>query len=79
MKIKKNKNNMNLMPYMLLAVVIISTYFLLNSMGTNVNELTYTELMTQISQGKVEEISVTPRSASDVYIISGKLEGYKDN
>ena len=79
MKIKKSKNNMNLMPYMLLAVVIICSYFFLNTMGTKVNELTYTELMTQISQGKVEEISVTPRSASDVYIISGKLEGYKDN
>ena len=79
MKIKKTKNNMNLMPYMLLAGVVICSYFFFNTLGNKVNELTYTELMTEISQGRVEEIAVTPRSASDVYIISGKLKDYESH
>ena len=76
MNIKKTKNSMNFMPYILLAMVVIGSYLFLNTMGTKINELNYTELTTKINEGKVTEISVTPKSASGVYIITGKLEGY---
>ncbi|MGM9878332.1 MAG: ATP-dependent zinc metalloprotease FtsH [Bacilli bacterium] len=76
MNIKKTKNSMNFMPYILLAMVVIGSYLFLNTMGTKINELNYTELTTQINEGNVTEISVTPKSASGVYIITGKLEGY---
>ena len=76
MNIKKSKNTMNLMPYTILALVVICSYLFLNTIGTKVNDITYTELMTEMSAGKVEELTVTPKSSSDVYVISGKLEGY---
>ena len=79
MNIKKNKNSINLLPYTILAVVVICAYVYFNTLGAKVNDLTYTELMSEMTEGKVEEISVTPKSAAGVYIISGKLDGYKDN
>ena len=79
MKIKKSKNSMNLMPYVLLAIVIISSYLFFNTLGAKVNELTYTELMGKMNEGKVDEVNVTPKNSAGVYVISGKLEGYKDN
>jgi len=76
MNIKKTNKNMNFLPYILLAVVIISSYIFLNSMGNKVNELTYTELTSKLDEGNVTEIAVTPKSGDGVYVITGKLEGY---
>ena len=76
MNIKKTKNSMNFMPYILLAIVVICSYLFLNNIGTKVNNLDYTELITQINEGKVTEISVTPKSSAGVYVINGKIEGY---
>ena len=78
MNIKKNKNGINLLPYTLLAVVVICSYLFLSTMGTKPNELTHSELMKEMSAGKVTEMSVTPNMADGIYVISGKLEGYKD-
>ena len=77
MNIKKTKNSINFMPYVLLMIVVIGSYLFLNTMGNKVNDLNYTDLIKQINDGKVTEISVTPRSASGVYVITGKLEDYK--
>ena len=73
MNIKKTNKNMNFLPYILLAVVIISSYIFLNSMGNKVNELTYTELTSKLDEGNVTEIAVTPKSGDGVYVITGKL------
>ena len=76
MNIKRNKRNISFMPYILLAVVIVCYYLFLNTLGTKVNTLNYTELVSQINDGNVTEIAVTPRSASGVYVITGKLSNY---
>ncbi len=76
MNIKKTNKNMNFLPYILLAAVIISSYVFLNSMGNKVNELTYTELTSKLNEGNVTEIAVTPKSGDGVYVITGKLDGY---
>ena len=76
MNIKRNKRNISFMPYILLSVVIICSYLFLNTLGTKVNTLNYTELVSQINDGNVTEIAVTPRSASGVYVITGKLSNY---
>ena len=47
---KKSKRNMNFMPYLLLLVVVITSYIFLNSINTKVNELNYTELTTEINR-----------------------------
>ena len=74
---KKSKRNMNFMPYLLLLVVVITSYIFLNSINTKVNELNYTELTTEINSGKVTELNVTPRNSSGVYELTGKMSGYK--
>ena len=76
MNIKRNKRNISFMPYILLVVVIVCSYLFLNTLGTKVNTLNYTELVSQINDGNVTEITVTPKSASGVYIITGKLNNY---
>ncbi len=76
MNIKRNKRNISFMPYILLVVVIVCSYLFLNTLGTKVNTLNYTELVGQINDGNVTEIAVTPRSASGVYVITGKLSSY---
>ena len=77
MNIKKTKRNMNLMPYLLLFAVVVTSYIFLNSISTKVNELNYTELTSEINSGKVTELNVTPRNSSGVYELTGKMEGYK--
>ena len=79
MNIKKSKKSMNFMPYLLLAIVVIFSYIVLNSMGNKVNEFNYTELTTKINAGEVTELVVTPKSASGVYIITGKIKDYGKN
>ena len=79
MNIKRSKKSMNFMPYILLLVVIFGSYLILSTVGNKVNELNYTELTTQLNDGNVEEIVVTPKSASGVYIVTGKLKDYAKN
>lgn len=74
---KKSKRNMNFMPYLLLLVVVVTSYIFLNSINTKVNELNYTELTTEINSGKVTELNVTPKNSSGVYELTGKMNGYK--
>ena len=79
MNIKKSRKNMNFMPYILLAIVVVFSFIVLNNFNGDVKELNYTELTTQINNGNVTELSVTPKSASGVYIITGKLKDYSKN
>ena len=79
MNIKRSKKSMSFMPYILLLVVIFGSYLILSTVGNKVNELNYTELTTQLNDGNVEEIVVTPKSASGVYIVTGKLKDYAKN
>ena len=77
MKIKRSRKSMNFMPYILLAIVVVSSYLILANTQGQVHELNYNELTTQITSNNVEEIKVTPRSASGVYIVTGRLISYE--
>ena len=76
-----NKKNIKrgLLPYLFLFLVLIGVMFFLNSMNSKVNVITYDEFMKSVSEGKVTEISITPRSRAMVYEIRGKLAGYEEN
>ena len=77
MNIKKSKKTINIMPYILLAIVVVGSYIFLNTIGTKVNTLDYSELTTELNNGNVEELYVTPRSGQGVYVLTGKLKDYK--
>ena len=75
-KPKQNDNFKNVLPYLVLGFVVIIVIFALNMQGTKVNELTTGELITELKENNVTEITVTPRSNESIYYIEGKLEGY---
>ena len=77
-KQKQNDSFKNLLPYVVLAVVVLVVVFALNMQGSTVNELTTGELMTELQENNVTEIAITPKSDESVYYIEGKLEGYKE-
>ena len=77
---RKNRESMkNLFPYFVLIIVIFVVLSVL-SMGRNIiNEITTGELMNEITNKNVKEITITPSKEESVYYIEGKLESYKEN
>ena len=65
------------MPYLLLLIVVSVSFIFLGSFNSKVNEISLKELQTNLSEQKVKELAVTPKEGSGVYVITGKLEGYK--
>ena len=76
-----NQNNKvkNGMPYMILFGVVIFVLIVLQFQGTKVNELTTGELLKELKENKVAEITVTPNSGESVYYVEGKLKEYGEN
>lgn len=77
-KPKQNDSFKNLLPYVVLAVVILVVISVLRIQGTTVNDLSTGELITELKENNVTEISITPKSDESVYYIEGKLEDYKE-
>ncbi len=76
---KKNTVVKTFMPYLLLFVVILCTMYLFDTLNKKTNTLNYNEFTTYLDEGKIEELTITPRSGSGVYSLSGKLEDYDAN
>ena len=76
-KTKGNDNFKNFLPYLVLAGVIAIVLFALNMQGTKVHELKTGELISELKENNVTEITVTPKSNESIYVIEGKLENYK--
>jgi len=76
---KKNNVTKQTMPYLLLILVVLGTLVFYNIGQNKVNELTYDELIVELSKDKVESIEVTPKSNAGVYNIKGKLDDYAEN
>ncbi len=78
MKINKSKKVKNNLPYLILGIVIIAVVILVNFQGDTVNDLTTGELIKEINKETVTEITITPNSGESVYVITGKLDDYKE-
>ncbi len=82
MKIKRN-NNQNLMknvfPYLVLTVVVLAVMFVVNLGSTVTHDITTGELISEIQNKTITEITITPSSDKSVYYVEGKLSSYKDN
>ncbi len=68
-----------LMPYIFLIVFVIVVYFIFSSMNQKVNKMTYDEFVVQLNKNNITELEVTPKERSVVYLLEGKLKGYKEN
>ena len=77
---KRNNQNTikNLFPYLILVVVIFAVLSFLNLGGTITHEITTGELIKEMSNKNVTEITITPSSEESVYYVEGKLSEYKD-
>ncbi len=77
----KKKNNMTkqAMPYLILAIVLIGALIFYNLGQIKVNELTYDELMSELSKDTVKTLEVTPKSSAGVYYLTGTLKDYSKN
>ena len=74
----KKKNYIAMTPFVLVALAIFVLYFAINGNSYKVHELTTGELIQEISNENVTEITITPKSSESVYYVEGKLEGYSD-
>ena len=72
-KSNKNENFKNFLPYIVLFGVILIVMYALNIQGNKVHELKTGELLTELKDNNVTEVTVTPKSNESVYIIEGKF------
>lgn len=79
MKNKKNTIKKNLLPYVFILLAALFILFSSDLFNSKVNILTYSEFESALKEGKVKELSITPRTTALVYEVTGKIEGYKDN
>ena len=76
---KKNNAFTAMIPYIVVAIVIIVALFLLNGNQSKINKINTGELIEAIQNQEVTEITITPKSSDNVYIIEGKLKDYGEN
>ncbi|HAB66695.1 MAG TPA: cell division protein FtsH [Firmicutes bacterium] len=68
-----------MLPYVIVLLVILVAMFSLNFQGSKVNKLKTGELIQEIKNEKVTELTITPKSSESVFYIEGKLDGYDKN
>ncbi|MBR4694158.1 MAG: ATP-dependent zinc metalloprotease FtsH [Bacilli bacterium] len=68
-----------MLPYVVVAVVIVIALLLLNGNQTKVNDIKTGELIDAIQNKEVTEITITPKMGESVYIITGKMKEYDEN
>lgn len=77
--INKKDVKKGLVPYLFMFLLILGIFYFLNIMNQDVKTLTYNEFMSELSEGNIEELLITPRTNALNYEVTGKLEGYKKN
>ena len=75
---KKNNSLMAMIPYVIVLAVILIALFFTYDNKNEVHELKTGELIKEIQKEEVSEITITPKSSESIYIVEGKLKGYKD-
>ena len=75
---KKKNVKRGIAPYLILILCILLVYYFLAVGGSKVNDITYDKLLGEIREGNVTEVVVTQHSSEGVYVITGKLKGYKE-
>ena len=78
----QQKNNIfkNFLPYALLVGVMLFAFLYLKSFKNTVHDdMDYNELITNLTEEKVEKLNITPKSGDGVYVLTGKLNTYKEN
>ena len=78
MDIKKTVKK-GLFPYVFLFIFIIACLFIVNSLNSTVNKLTYDEFINELNNNTISEMTITPKTRTETYEIIGKLKNYDEN
>lgn len=71
-------NNLkNAMPYIILLAIICGTLFFFNLQKYEVHNLTTGELIKELEENNIKELTITPSSNDSVYYLEGKLDDYE--
>ena len=65
--------------YIFLALVIAGIFWFMNALNNKVNELSYTEFLSELEKGTVTELVIKQDSNKGVYNLTGKLKGYNEH
>lgn len=66
-------------PYIILIIVIALALLFYNNTRFEVHNITTGDLLGYISEEKVTELTITPKSSESVYYITGKINSYNNN
>ena len=75
---KNKKFNKSLIPYISLISIAVVVFIVYMFTRYNHKDMTYSELLKNINENKVEEIEVTPNQKNSLYVIIGKLKNAKN-
>ena len=79
MNAQNNTKLKNTFPYVILVGVIIFILIILQFQGDVVKDLKTGQLLKELSNNNVTEITITPKNNESVYYVEGKLKNYKKN
>ncbi len=68
-----------LLPYVFLLSFIIICLLVFNNFNSKINELTYDEFTKDLTEEKIEELKIIPKTRTNTYEITGRLKEYKEN
>lgn len=76
---KNNQNTMvkSLVMYGILIAVMIAAVYYYSAARFEKHDFTYDQFIKELSEDKVEELTITPSASSSIYEIEGKLKDYK--
>ena len=76
-----NKSNAKrgILPYIFLFVFVLSIIYVVNIFNVKTHILKENEFYSNLSENKITEMTITPRTSASIYEIEGKLKGYKEN
>ncbi len=69
----------NLFPYLFLFVFIVGCLIIVNNFNSKVNEITYDEFTTYIDNNEITEMTIVPKTRTETYQVTGKLDKYDEN
>ena len=76
---KKKTDIKQFTPYIMLVIVIAVVLTIFGLGNTKYNEITYNELLQNLSENKVTEITTSERRSDGILYITGKLQDYGKN
>jgi len=78
MKAKKNNNVKSIIMYGFLLVLMLVVVYFYSASQYKIYKFSYDEFLNMVAEGKVEEITITPKVQSSIYVIEGNLKEYSD-